>query len=776
MAVLKNDMMKKIVQYKGLIFLLILEGLFVLLAVIGLGKDQKVATIPMDQLKVTSGSYVEDRAGYYIDTTSAYNGVFLETPGISLSRGVYEVRVTYEADVAGAMSMVDTGVAYNSLLGNTINLFPGLTKTDASMWLLSDTDTFLLQFSYSGEGYLLIQDIQIVPTNQGSSILLFLILCSSTLVNLLYFMIKRGKTRPVSKEKILMGSLLSGLIIITCVPLMTNYLFQAGDLIFHLSRIEGIKEGLLSGDFPVRIQPQWLSGNGYATSIFYGDLFLYIPALLRLVGLPVQIAYKCYVVIVNVATCLISYYCFSKMFQNRYIGFLGSVLYSLSVYRIFNLYIRAAVGEYTAIVFLPLIAYGFFRLFTMDKKDSSYGKTWIPLVIGFTGIIQTHILTCEIVGLFAVILCLILWKKFLKPAVFVELIKAAVITLLVNLWFILPFLDYLLNGDFVIKSAPSIMIQKNGLLPTHLLTAFFQSGTTIDFINAGMVASEPVGIGISLILGMGMFVYLIYTKKYQSGDQTMQKAGVTALLLGCLALLMTLRIFPWDAIFDMNQITMRLVSSVQFPWRFLSMGTICLVIVTLVVMSILFRAKDRSFAKWFYAGLIGITLFTSVMLMNDILYVRGYYQLYNEESMGSGNVVGGEYLPTGTDVLLLGYDQNTAGAGVTIEHYEKNTSNTLLTCINQGTKESFVELSLLYYKGYEAKDTMTGELLKVVAGENNQARILLPAGYEGTIGVDFVSPAIWRAAEAISLIAILLCFFLTFVKWRKKGGRAHESI
>ena len=34
------------------------------------------------------------------------------------------------------------------------------------------------------------------------------------------------------------------------------------DLQFHLSRIEGVKEGLLSGQFPVMMQSVWMSGKG----------------------------------------------------------------------------------------------------------------------------------------------------------------------------------------------------------------------------------------------------------------------------------------------------------------------------------------------------------------------------------------------------------------------------------------------------------------------------------------------------------------------------------
>ena len=44
-------------------------------------------------------------------------------------------------------------------------------------------------------------------------------------------------------------------------PVMSNYISYGQDLNFHLYRIEGIKDGLLSGQFPVRIDPT--HNNGY---------------------------------------------------------------------------------------------------------------------------------------------------------------------------------------------------------------------------------------------------------------------------------------------------------------------------------------------------------------------------------------------------------------------------------------------------------------------------------------------------------------------------------
>lgn len=98
------------------------------------------------------------------------------------------------------------------------------------------------------------------------------------------------------------------------------------DLHFHLYRIQGIADALAKGDFPVRMQYTQLYGYGYPVSICYGDLFLYFPALLVLLGVPVLCAYTIFALVVNVATAVITYRCLRRIFSVRSIAVAGCAL------------------------------------------------------------------------------------------------------------------------------------------------------------------------------------------------------------------------------------------------------------------------------------------------------------------------------------------------------------------------------------------------------------------------------------------------------------------
>jgi hypothetical protein len=73
--------------------------------------------------------------------------------------------------------------------------------------------------------------------------------------------------------------------LIVSAPLLNSGFPQSTDLIFHLMRIEGIKESLVSGYLPARIYEYTLNGLRYRSGFLIPDLFLIFPCqFLRLLG------------------------------------------------------------------------------------------------------------------------------------------------------------------------------------------------------------------------------------------------------------------------------------------------------------------------------------------------------------------------------------------------------------------------------------------------------------------------------------------------------------
>lgn len=246
-----------------------------------------------------------------------------------------------------------------------------------------------------------------------------------------------------------------------------------------MHRIEGVKDGLLTGQFPVRLEPRWVFDHGYANGIFYCNLLLYFPALLRMAGFTMTESYAFYCIGLNIATAAIAWYCFSGIFKDRIIGLVCSALYTLSIFRFFKLVMVGAVGEGSAYTFLPLVVYGIYLVFEKDVEDREFHKSWIILGLGYAGLIQTHVLTCEITALFTVLFCLIYIRRVFAWQRFRQLASGAFFALGLSLWYLVPFVDYYLTQDVRIRHASARTIQDRGTILRNITAVLVQQNSEI---------------------------------------------------------------------------------------------------------------------------------------------------------------------------------------------------------------------------------------------------------------------------------------------------------
>ena len=161
-------------------------------------------------------------------------------------------------------------------------------------------------------------------------------------------------------------------------------------------------------------------------------------------------------------------------------------------------------------------------------------------------------------------------------------------------------------------------------------------------------------------------------------------------------------------------------------------------------------------------------LLTAVFFNNTVLFESSnMFRIYDETCMGNSYISGGEYVLLDTDVDKLTYKMPVCGEGVQVGSYSKDGCHVVmdveLDVLTEETAlqstESYVELPLLYYKGYRAIGE-AGQHLELVCGDNNVIRVLLPAGYDGRIDVDFQEFWYWRVSEVLSLATLLMIIAL----------------
>ena len=658
----------------------------------------------------------------------------------SLSRGVYRVTIDYKAGTTNNYVYAASDQEPEKTGCDKLLLERSKEQESFLVWIRGRVEDFCVIGEYTGNGSFSISRVHIQETKLGKIHDLFYAAC---LCAFLFLIFKSGMKQGFFQKQLPAAAILLLITALASIPLFTKGTYIGHDSGFHFNRLEGVWQGLASGQFPVRIQPSWLHGYGYAVSICYGDILLYIPGFLRMIGFSVQEAYEWFVFLINGATAVTAYYCCKKISGSEKAALAGSFLYTLSVYRIVNVYIRAAVGEYCAMIFLPVVFYGFWCI--LEEREGK--KNWIPLMLGLSGLIQTHILSCEIVGIFGIILGAVYIKRILQRENLLAFAKAFAGTILLNAWFLVPFLHYMLREHLNInaKGFIEISIQNTGASLKQLFGIFMYG-----LGSGGANGTLPKGIGLGLWLAVFFCsaVWLKYRRKEHKADVI----GLQ-LLLGGIALICATKYFPWDF---MIQSGAGFFASLQFPWRFLGIAVTFLCGAVCCCIHVLERSCKIRLINHCLFIIIGAAVLSSGYTMLTFMRDGDLQECY-EQRDAPYYVSGGEYLPSDIKFSENAFHSLAPlAANVEITAYEKKYNRIVVDCENLMEEENILQVPILLYRGYYAGDADTKEEFSLIRTENGMTGIGLPGGYKGKVCMEFREPFLWRISEMISIITILL--------------------
>lgn len=723
-----------------------------------------------------ASEYVTYRAGegWVIDHEQLPEGLsfsegarVLEGPYVPLARGSYTLELAYSTDATQTMKLSDHEGKNKYLLASPVRLDEHQHVLRYSFTLTEDVQDFGVVFLYNGTGVLKVSGLSVTPNGAsfGQALVgLFLLF--------LVFDLLAWNWKAVKSNKKLVGCL-AGTVLLSSLPLFGAGFNQGHDIYFHLLRIEGIAQSLRDGAFPVRIGTTWLAGFGYPVSLYYADVFLYLPALLRLAGFPILRALKIYILCCNAATAVLATLCFEKIFRDRNVALLTAFVYLASSYRLVNVYIRAAVGEFSAMAFLPLVALAMFRLFTWQPED---GRTWprdgLLLALGMTGLIQTHVLSVEMTVFVLVIFCLLLWRKTFRGNSLLGILSAVGETVLLNLFFLVPFLDYYTTVDACINQTvegEAVKTMQRAGVQLVQLFAFDQSPSGNSSIHLPVrMAMTP---GLLLMAGLVAAVTLWAAGKAERPIKVLT-------VFSCIAIFLSTDLFPWNSLAYRTKLG-DLLSQVQFPWRYLSLAVLVLsLLFGFVVLRLtpLFRWESgKACLALGVAAAVCCCMFVSRYAdVANIIYV---YDLPEIDTFS--NVSGGEYLrAVDSSSGMRAQSGELQSEGLESAEIVTRRGVMMVVSAKAGADGGELILPVTNYKGYHAFD-QDGAEVEIFEREDpevrrgHQIRISVPAGYEGTFTLRFVEPWYWGLAEGISLLAwaALAVLLLT---WRSKSKKARK--
>ena len=532
--------------------------------------------------------------------------------------------------------------------------------------------------------------------------------------------------------------------LIACAPLISRYCINGHDLEYHLLRIESLKEGIKIGKPFLRVNTLFFGNAGYASSMFYPDLLLYFPAVLRLLGLSINSSYHIYVAVCIILCYLSSYLCVKKMTGSSYGAMIAAVTLTLSQYHLDDIYIRSAAGEYTAFIFIPVIVYGIYNIIfeKMDKPQL--------FVLGYAGLLLSHTSTfvmCTMFGLAVIILNI--KKIFSDKKILTRLLFSVLVTLLLTCFYWLPMLEQFMDSTFYVS------------------TPWMQpKDEAVNFLNIFGPQFPAMGYACILILIPRIFIKKENSKNLISYSDILILTGALFIILSC-------DILPWAVIG-------KYISFIQFPWRFFIMGSVLFSMAAGLVFSVIIGKDEDEGIIWELRGngssfmkSPGVFILTLVLIINGISGIntlirgsQGYYDYsddYYSYKPYTANVIAGEWLPDRVkdkESLVEESEVMISDKGNEIDHVR--VGNTIEADIRSDFE--YADVPFIYYLGYKAdllRDDGSRKELRVTGeGHNGMCRVYLKDMGTGRLKVYYGGTYLSALSSCISLLAFITVIFI----------------
>ena len=530
-------------------------------------------------------------------------------------------------------------------------------------------------------------------------------------------------------------------LIVACAPLFTRLCINGHDLEYHLLRIESLKEGILNGRPFLKVNMLFFGGAGYASSMFYPDLLLYIPALLRVCGVSINLSYHIFVAVCVILCYVSAFYCAWGITGSRYGGVFAAVMVTLGSYHLEDIYVRSAVGEYTAFIFIPLVIYGIYNVLCMGM-DRPYilGLGFLGLLLCHTGSFVMCIFLCGAVFLIKL-------RVFInRPALILKVALTALVTAGIGCFYWLPLIEQLLSSEF--------MVSIPWMKPVDEAGTFFS-----------VFSREFPSVGTGLIL---FYVLRLFADRKEDGELI----GFSDLLycFGVFFALLSTRLFPWERLGGV-------MGFIQFPWRFFIAASVLFAFSDGILLYILLKRAGKALslkeASLCAAAAAGIFLAASLSGL-DVMErnAQGFYDYsddYYSYAPFTANVIAGEWLPVSVKDRDRLIEQSRHAVGDRGQELRFERYKNELTLYAEGAGE-YADVPFIYYKGYGAMSG-DGQSLKVDGGGSNGLLRVYLNGVSGPVRVWYRGTAAQRLSLVISGFTLLIILTLCVSRQKLRGQR-----
>lgn len=346
-------------------------------------------------------------------------------------------------------------------------------------------------------------------------------------------------------------------------PLLSEGFFPIHDDT-QVGRVVAMGRALRNGQFPVRWVRDLGYGFGYPLFNYYGPLPYYVGGAFYALGVSGLLATKIMFGIGIIGAALGMYWFVASEFGSV-AGVVSAIAYLYAPYHAVQIYVRGAVGEFWALIFLPILFYGISLTLRTDSgqalRRERITKGILIGSVGLAGSILSHtiygyITTVEVCMVILILIVAVLFSRENWNTAR-NLVVMTLLGLGLSLFFWLP--------AIVELNLTNVGTQIGG-------AAYWKD----HFVCIGQLWNSPWGFGGSApgcIDGMSFKLGKVHILLSLLGILTAigfgkfflrkRKLLVTVTVLSILSLIMLLSVSAW------LWLLFPMASFIQYPWRFL---------------------------------------------------------------------------------------------------------------------------------------------------------------------------------------------------------------
>lgn len=377
--------------------------------------------------------------------------------------------------------------------------------------------------------------------------------------------------------------------LVTCIILSCLFIndrYKGHDTIFHVSNIIRLSKNIsfnnIFGSDILKYEVDNFSYGffGYGIGIFYPRIPHLMASYIYLLFDDIYLSMKIVYFVTTLLSGIFTYFLADKIYKNKNIALIASIIYMVVPYHVCEMYIRDAFAENFMFLVLPMIFLGLYNL-----KDGNYTKFYILFSLGYIIGVNSHFLSMLFYTFFVGLFIIYYYKHFFQKDKFLALVKSTLLVSIIVLPTVVPILEHKSLGIYRAFSPSYAYVDDIYILKFKDL--YMQKGVYDDIMPYFNISS----IVLFVLTTIGLFI----SKK----DKNREDKKLFLIIIFILINLVCSNVL-WD-----NMPSMFL--SIQFPWRLMVLFSLVMALYAPGILSdnklnSLFKKKNNKLLKYIFAS------------------------------------------------------------------------------------------------------------------------------------------------------------------------------